>query len=121
MRRRLPLGIALLALAGIGAVFVLQPRAETTTGVIVAVDARSIGDVRGFTLRTAAGETIAFTLGVLENPTQFPPGHLVSHVVSGAPVVVSYRVTNGTRTVFRLEDAPGASPAASPTAGPGAT
>jgi hypothetical protein len=74
-------------------------------GVIVAVDATSLSDVRGFTLRTAGGAAFEFKLGVLENPTAFPPGHLAEHQATSAPVLVYFRIEGGERVVYRLEDA----------------
>ena len=73
-------------------------------GVIVAVDATGLADVRGFTLRTAGGFAVDFTLGLLENPTAFPPGHLAEHLATSAAVVVYFRVESGDRVVYRLED-----------------
>ena len=86
-------------------------------GIIVAVDAASISDVRGFTLRTPAGAVLEFKLGALENPTAFPPGHLAEHQATSSPVLVYFRVQNGGRVVYRLEDAlPSSSPGAAETA-----
>jgi len=73
--------------------------------VIVAIDAASLSDVRGFTLRTPGGSTAQFTLGVLEDATEFPPGHLAEHQATSSPVLVYFRVENGERVVYRLEDA----------------
>jgi hypothetical protein len=75
-------------------------------GIVVAVDAVSLGDVRGFTLRTTGGATYDFKLGTLEDPTDFPPGHLAEHQATSSPIRVSFRVENGERVVYRLEDAP---------------
>lgn len=88
-------------------------------GVIIAVDASSISDVRGFTLLTPDGRRIAFTLGTLENPTDFPPGHLMEHQATSEPVRVYFRVANGVPVVYRLGDASApTSSAASPGARP---
>ena len=97
---------AVVALAAIGWFVATSPRTETATGVIVAVDARSLTDVRGFTLRTTGGQSMVFTLGVLENPKGFPAGHLVEHMGNSSPVIVRYRVLDGRPTVFRIEDTP---------------
>jgi hypothetical protein len=110
VRRTLLPVVALIALAAIVVAVVVAPRSQTATGVVVAVDSRSITDVRGFTLREAGGATVEFKLGSLEDPEQFPPGHLVEHIVSGAPVVVTYYMLDGRPTVFRLDDAPVAGP-----------
>ena len=96
-----------------------QPPRQTETGLVVAVDSSGLTDVRGFTLRTDDGRTVAFRIGVLENGAQFPPGHLLEHAATGVRIVVTYRQENGERIAVRLDDAPvgsGASPAAaSPT------
>lgn len=74
-------------------------------GIIVAVDSSGLDQVRGFTLRTNDGETIAFTLGTLEDPTDFPPGHLKEHQTTASPVLVFFREENGALVVYRIEDA----------------
>ena len=71
----------------------------------VTVDAASLTDVRGFTIRTADGQTVVFRLGELENGTEFPPGHLGEHIATAVPVLVTYREENGERVVVRLEAA----------------
>ncbi len=88
--------------------------ASPVEGIIVAVDASSLSDVRGFTLLTRAGQRIVFTLGVLENPTEFPPGHLTEHQATSEPVRVFFRVDAGVPVVYRLADAAAPSPGASP-------
>jgi hypothetical protein len=85
--------------------------ASPVDGVIVAVDASSLSDVRGFTLRIPGGATVAFSLGLLENPTEFPPGHLKEHQATSAPVRVWFRVEAGVPVVYRLADAPADAPA----------
>jgi hypothetical protein len=75
-------------------------------GVVVSVDAASIGDVRGFTLRPANSPfSFGFILGTLENPTEFPPSHLAEHQATSQPVRVYFRTANGIHTAYRLEDA----------------
>jgi hypothetical protein len=74
-------------------------------GVVLTVDAAGLVDVRGFTLRTAAGQTLTFKLGTLENATEFAPGHLGEHQATAAPIRVSFRVVDGVLVVYRLEDA----------------
>jgi hypothetical protein len=74
-------------------------------GVIVAVDARGLDDVRGFTLRREGGEQMAFSLADLENGTEFPPGHLAEHQATAEPVRVWYRDAGDERLAIRLEDA----------------
>ena len=102
--------VAVLAVGALLASTLGQPPRQTETGVVIAVDSTSLTNVKGFTIRTADGRTVAFTLGPLENASQFAPGHLNEHVATAVPVLVTYRDENGQRVVVRLEDAPGASP-----------
>lgn len=76
-------------------------------GVVVEVDAASLTDIRGFTLRTTAGKTFDFKLGTLENATDFSPSHLKEHQATSEPIRVWFRVVNGDRVAYRIEDAPG--------------
>ncbi|MEO8463384.1 MAG: hypothetical protein ABI555_09235 [Chloroflexota bacterium] len=110
MRQRLLIFVALAALVAIAATLASAPRSLAVTGVVVSVDARSLTDVRSFTLRKPGGETMTFTLDALENRTQFPPGHLAEHIATSVPVVVTYRVEDGVAAAIRLEDVPGPSP-----------
>jgi hypothetical protein len=80
-------------------------------GVVVAVDAVSLTDVRGFTLRTSGGTSFDFKLGALEDATAFSPSHLKEHQATSVPIRVWFQLVNGDRVVYRLEDA-----AAAPTA-----
>jgi hypothetical protein len=75
-------------------------------GVVLSIDSGGLTDVHGFTLRTASGQILTFKLGTLENPTQFPPGHLAEHQANALPVRVSFVAGDGTLLVYRLEDAP---------------
>ena len=79
--------------------------ASPLEGIVVAVDAASLTDVRGFTLRISGGTTFQFKLGALENPTAFPPGHLAAHQATSSPVRVYFVEQDGARVVYRLEDA----------------
>ena len=76
-------------------------------GVVIAVDASGLADVRGFTLRTSGGFAFTFVLGTLENAADFSPSHLAEHQVSSEPIRAWFRVASGERVVYRLEDAPG--------------
>jgi hypothetical protein len=76
-------------------------------GVVVSVDAASLGDVKGFGLRTSDGAVYALTLGNLENATEFSPSHLAEHQATSSPIRAWYRLVNGVPTVYRLEDASG--------------
>jgi len=110
VRRRLPILIAGLAVLGIVAALLAAPRTATAEGVVVAVEATSLADVSGFTLRIAGGELVEFDLGALENVVEFPPGHLAEHVASSVPVVVTYRDEGGRHLAIRIVDAPAAGP-----------
>jgi hypothetical protein len=76
-------------------------------GIVVSVDAVSLGEVRGFTLRALSGAVVTLELGTLENPTDFPPGHLAEHQATSSPIRAYFRVENGERVVYRLEDVTG--------------
>ena len=111
--------IAAVALLIVTASIVGQAPRQTETGLVVAVDASGLTDVRGFTIRTSDGRTVVFKLGVLENGAQFPPGHLLEHAATGVKVVVTYRQDGADRVAIRLDDAPASGPAAgSPSASP---
>lgn len=75
-------------------------------GVVVAVDSAGLGQVRDFVLRLPDASTITFTLGPLENATEFSPSHLTEHLASSEPIRVSFRLENGSPVAYRLEDAP---------------
>src|SRR5207247_28880 len=52
------------------------PPPSPVDGIVVAVSATGLTAVQGFTLRpTTGGANLVFTLGPLENATQFAPGH----------------------------------------------
>lgn len=97
----------------LGACAPAAPRAPSPTqpaspvdGVIVAVDASGLADVRGFTLRLTDGTTMVFRLGQLENPTQFPPGHLKEHQATSIAIRVFFVAGPDGPVVYRLEDVP---------------
>ena len=75
-------------------------------GVVVAVQSQGLTNVHGFTLRTVEGDLVNFTLGNLDNPTAFPPGHLAEHQASAAPVLVWFNVEGSNLVVYHLQDAP---------------
>ena len=107
-RRFLPLAIAVAAVAVVAVVVSSQAGGRRqATGIVIDVDAAGLTDVRGFTLRTDAGEEVDYRLGSLENGAEFPPGHLVEHVATAEPVLVFYREEGSDRVAFRIEDAPG--------------
>jgi hypothetical protein len=73
-------------------------------GVLTHIDATGLSQVTGFTLRTGDGRSVDFRLGILENGSDFPPGHLAEHLASSAPVRVSFRRNGADLVVYRLED-----------------
>lgn len=83
------------------------PETSVVQGVVIAVDSAGLGDVRAFTLRTGAGETLEFQLSELENAAEFPPAHLAVHQVDAYPVLVTYRMEDGALFAVRLEDGAG--------------
>jgi len=111
IRRLAPALVALVALVAIAVVAFGWGREApgdrlVETGVVVDVDAVSLTEVLGFTLRTSDGRTVEFVVGPLENPAQFPPSHLGVHLADGVPVRVTYRQAGTDRVAIRLEDAP---------------
>jgi hypothetical protein len=80
--------------------------ATAVDGVIVAVRSEGLDRVNGFDLRTIDQGTLAFTVGDLENGSEFPPGHLVEHQATAQPVRVWYRTEGTDKVAVRLEDAP---------------
>jgi hypothetical protein len=107
---------SILAIAGAGC-RVAQPTgtlvastpdiSSPVVGVVVSVDAAGLNDVRGFVLRVQGAFAFDFVVGQLENPTEFPPGHLAEHQATSQPVRVFFRLDNGERVAYRLEDAAG--------------
>lgn len=81
------------------------PGTTPVVGVIVGVQAQGLDRVTGFTLRTTDRGSLQFTIGDLENGTQFPPGHLVEHQATAQPVRVWYRADDDVLVAVRLEDA----------------
>jgi hypothetical protein len=119
--RRLFLGalVALVVVVGVATIVLSAPPTggggppgtTAVEGVIVAVDAEGLGDVRSFDLRTTDGTIRTFGLAALENGFEFPPGHLIEHSATAQPVRVWYRTEAGEDLAIRLDDA---EPAASP-------
>ena len=119
-RRLAILGAAVVVtvvLAVAAAALLGGPGRQTETGVVVAVEATSLSNVEGFSIRTTDGRTVDFRIGRLENAATFPPGHLAEHQATSSPVLVYFRVENGDRVVYRLEDAlPSSAPGGTETA-----
>jgi hypothetical protein len=108
-RRRLVLlvaaAVAAVALAIAATTILGGPGRHEATGIVVSVEATSLSNVQGFSIRTLDGQTIDFRIGRLENASIFPPGHLAEHKVSLVPIRVTYVERDGAREVVRIEDA----------------
>ena len=74
-------------------------------GIVIDVESQGLDDVRGFTLRSSAGDQLVFTIGELENGDEFPPAHLTEHMAAASPVLVFFRDENGELVAYRIEDA----------------
>ena len=107
-RALLAVVVAALALAACAPQPAATPDVQSPVdGVVIEVDAASLTDVRGFTLRVSnGGFAFEFSLGTLENASEFSPSHLKEHQATSAPVRVWFRVENGVRVAYRIEDAP---------------
>jgi hypothetical protein len=84
--------------------------ASPVAGVIIGIESSGLNGVHAFSLRTSTGTILRLTLGNLDDPTQFPPGHLAEHQLTGLPVLVFFTVDGPNMVVYHLEDAPVASP-----------
>ncbi len=107
-RRLAILGAAVVGavvLAAAAAALLGGPGRQTETGIVVAVQATSLSNVEGFTIRTTDGRTVDFRIGRLENAATFPPGHLATHKVTLVPVRVTYVIEDGADVAVRIEDA----------------
>lgn len=69
-------------------------------------------------LRLPDSSTITFTLGPLDNATEFSPSHLTEHMATSEPIRAYFRIENGSPVAHRLEDAP---PEATPEPTPSAS
>jgi uncharacterized protein (DUF58 family) len=98
--------IAVVLVAIVAATMFGGPGRRVETGVVVAVQATSLTNVQGFSIRTQDGRTVDFRLGPVDNANQFPPGHLAEHKVSVVPVRVTYIEESGALVAVHLEDAP---------------
>lgn len=91
------------------------PPTDPVAGVVTHVDSGGLDAVTGFTLRTLDGRLYQFTIGQLENGTEFPPGHLVEHAASSEPVLVTFEARGSQLVAVRIEDAsPGPTGSPSP-------
>ena len=110
MRRRLALVALSLALvtAGCGANGE-EPEPQSSeppsqlTGVITDVDAESLTEVEGFTLRSD-GETYEIFIAP-DADLGVPPAHLNEHSISGDPVIVELETRDGRLYALSILDA----------------
>ena len=102
------LGVAVIAivLVAVAATALGGSGRQVETGIVVSVDATSLSQVHGFSIRTTDGRTVDFRIVSLENASAFPPGHLAEHKVSLVPVRVTYVDRDGANEAVRIEDAP---------------
>ena len=99
--------IAAVVLLAVAASMILGgPGRQVATGTVVSVQATSLTNVEGFSIRTGDGSTMDFRVGHLENAAAFPPGHLAEHKVSLTPIRVTYVEEGGAHVAVRIEDAP---------------
>jgi hypothetical protein len=98
--------VAIVVLAVAATTILGGPGRRVETGIVVAVQATSLSDVQGFSIRTADGRTVDFRVGTIENAATFAPGHLAEHKVSLVPVRVTFVDDAGSHVAVRLEDAP---------------
>jgi len=102
----LVVAVAAVLLAVVAATALGGPGRKVETGIVVAVQATSLSNVEGFTIRTADGRTVDFKMGTIEDATQFAPSHLAEHKVTLRPVRVTYVDGTDGPVAVRLEDAP---------------
>ena len=102
----LAVALVVVVLAVAAATVLGGPGRQAETGIVVAVEATSLSDVSGFSIRTSDGRTVDFRIGRLENAATFPPGHLAEHMATTSKVRVFFRDEGGEHVVYRLEDAP---------------
>ena len=97
--------VVTIALAGCTPTRSVQPPSSPVVGVITKVDSTGLNEVASFDLRTADGTTYTFEIGDLENPVEFPPGHLREHMATSSLVRVFFQVDGDRLLATRLEDA----------------
>jgi hypothetical protein len=92
-------------------------QSQVVTGVVLTVDQPTAGQVDGFTLRTADGQVLTFTVGVVDQDEgAFPPQHLTEHMQTAEPVKVTYKVQDGKNVATKLQDADAAPASGAPAA-----
>ena len=74
-------------------------------GQVIHIDTSAAGQATGFTMRTADGQRLAFTVGLLANTGSYPAASLPEHLASGQPILVFFRVAGDKLVAYRLIDA----------------
>ncbi len=99
--------VAAVVLVAVGAATILGgPGRQVEAGIVIDVQAISLTNVEGFSIRTGDGRVVAFRITSLETAASFPPGHLAEHRVSLARIRVTYIVDGAVNRAVRIEDAP---------------
>lgn len=98
--------MAVVAACGGAATAPSQSSGLRAEGLIVDVVATGPLEVSSFTIRTADGQPMSFTIGTLDlTGGGFPGEHLSEHRVAAEPVVVLYRDEGGAHVAYKLLDA----------------
>jgi hypothetical protein len=92
---------------GCGSGSVTPPGTQEIVGIVTSVEGSSPAQVSRFTLRTDAGQALAFDIGPLQiGGDTFPAGHLREHQATAQPVRVTYRDDGSRLVAVRLQDGP---------------
>ena len=103
--------IRFLIIGAILAVVGCAAQASMATGIVTGVEGGGLGEVRAFTLRTAAGDSLRFEVGAVAlDDGAFPPDHLREHMAAAEAIVVTYRTEDGRLVATKLVDAPSVAP-----------
>jgi hypothetical protein len=74
---------------------------QTARGLVVNVQARSIAEAEGITLRTDDGRELVLRI---QKGVDVTPGHLREHMTLGEPVVVTYESTPDGLLAVKIDD-----------------
>ncbi len=75
--------------------------------MVITADGPSAAQVDTFSLRTASGDVLQFSVGRLDlSNGGLPAPHLREHLVSGDPIEVGYLVDGSALIAVRFVDAP---------------
>jgi hypothetical protein len=98
------LGLSLVTLLGAAAVIGCEPTLQQETGVVIHVEAPSLGRVDSFELLTSTGERLIFDTTELEFRPEFPAPHLAEHRIIGDDIVVTYKADGERLIATQLDD-----------------